>query len=112
MVFTSVPAVSYTVMVWRYIMFCANTRPLSVATTDFGEIAPVTVLTSRRGRSTAGCAGVVLVVVDDVEALVGVARHGGVVEAPGCARAERGCDGVLRASTPNTIAAPMSVTTK
>ena len=51
------PASSYTVMVWRYIMFCANTRPVPVASTDFGEMSPVMVLTSRSGRSTAVSSG-------------------------------------------------------
>ena len=49
-------------MVWRYIMFCAKTRPVPVASTDFGEIAPLIVSTSRNGRSTAGNDATVVVV--------------------------------------------------
>ena len=41
MVFTSAAvAASYTVIEWRYIMFCANTRPVPVAVTDFGAMLP------------------------------------------------------------------------
>jgi len=45
-------------------MFCANTSPLPVASTDFGEMLPVTVVASRSGRSTAGWSGMIVVVVD------------------------------------------------
>jgi hypothetical protein len=40
MVVTAFPELSYTVTVWRYIMFCAKTRPVSEAATDLGEIGP------------------------------------------------------------------------
>src|SRR5262249_38910011 len=66
-VFTRFPLRSYTVIVWRYIMFCANTRPRSDATTDFGEMSPVTVFVSASDPSDDGIGAVVVVVeVDDV----------------------------------------------
>src|SRR3712207_4851046 len=51
MVATSRKSRSYTVTVCRYIMFCANTRPLPVAVTDFGEMSPPILLTSTNRRS-------------------------------------------------------------
>src|SRR6478609_7709899 len=94
-------------------MFCANTRPVSVATTDFGEMLPVTVFTSVSGRSTAGWDGAVVVVVDEVAKWV----DGGCVDAGaellvGCELERFGCELEPRACTPNTIAAPTMVTTK
>src|SRR5471030_2401167 len=44
-------------------MFCANTRPVPVAVTDLGEIAPLTVATRVRTKSSAGSCGTVVVVV-------------------------------------------------
>ena len=41
MVLRSVPSLSYTVIVCRYIMFWAKTRPRPEATTDLGEMSPV-----------------------------------------------------------------------
>src|SRR5712675_650371 len=56
-------------------MFCANTRPVPVATTDFGEIAPVIVRSNRSGRSIAGVGGVVVVVLrGSVDVVVGSTR--------------------------------------
>ena len=58
-VFTSsAVAASYTVIVCRYIMFCANTRPVSVAVTDFGEMLPLIVVTCVSVKSSAGLCGV------------------------------------------------------
>ena len=55
-------------MVWRYIMFCAITRPVLVATTLLGEIGPPMVFHSVRRRDAAGvppgvvwCRGTVVV---------------------------------------------------
>ncbi len=45
MVLTSLSVVvSYTVMECLYIMFCANTRPVPVETTDFGEISELVIV--------------------------------------------------------------------
>src|SRR3954463_2689905 len=94
-------------------MFCANTRPLPVATTDFGEMLPVTVFSRVSGRSTAGWAGTALVVVNDVDALVWTLRDDeGAGLSLGCCPAARGWESDPPACTPNTIAAPMIVTTK
>ena len=97
-------------------MFCANTSPLPVATTDFGEIAPKIVRSSRSGRSTAGCCGVVVAVVagDGLVVVEGGGRDAAVevVDAPtgvtGSAR--RVPDPPIRA--PKTIAAPTSATAR
>src|SRR5579862_833934 len=64
-------------------MFCANTRPVPVASTDFGEISPVIVSTRRSGRSTAGGAGTVVVVAVVVVAVVDGAVGFGSVGGPG-----------------------------
>jgi hypothetical protein len=49
----------YTVIVCRYIMFWAKTRPVCVATTDFGEMEPrMTARRRRRSVSEAGATGV------------------------------------------------------
>ena len=48
-------------------MFWANTSPVPVAVTDFGEIAPFTVATRVSKKSWAGSCGVVVVVVVVVE---------------------------------------------
>ncbi len=62
-VFTSAPvAASYTVIVCRYIMFCANTSPVPVASTDLGEISPLIVATRVSVKSSAGLWGIVVVV--------------------------------------------------
>ena len=45
MVPTRCPSLAYTVMLWRYIMFCANTMPCPLDATDFGEMAPLMVAT-------------------------------------------------------------------
>ena len=55
MVFTSLPRRSYTVIVCRYIMFWANTSPVCVATTDFGEMEP-RITARRRSRSVSEAA--------------------------------------------------------
>ena len=44
-------------------MFCALTRPLPDATTDFGEIAPLIVRNGVRRRVSEGVDGLVVVVV-------------------------------------------------
>ena len=62
-VFTSAPvAASYTVIVCRYIMFCANTSPVPVASTDLGEMLPLIVATWVSVKSAAGSCGIVVVV--------------------------------------------------
>src|SRR5829696_2248308 len=66
-VFTRSPLRSYTVIVCRYIMFCANTSPRSEATTDFGEMSPETVRVRASDPSDDGMGAVVVEVgVDDV----------------------------------------------
>ena len=72
MVFTRLPLRSYTVTVWRYIMFCANTSPRSDATTDFGEMSPVIVRDRDIAPDDDGIGSVVEVV--DVLELDGVPR--------------------------------------
>src|SRR4051812_28159579 len=54
---SNVPLLRYTVIECLYIMFCANTRPLPVASTDFGEIAPPMVLTFTSRRRSDGMPG-------------------------------------------------------
>ncbi len=65
-VFTRFPLRSYTVIVCRYIMFWANTRPRSDATTDFGEMSPLTVRMRLSDPSDDGVPNVVVVVDDEV----------------------------------------------
>src|SRR3954452_7113360 len=78
-VFTSAPdAASYTVIVCWYIMFCANTRPVSVAVTDLGEIRPLIVLICVSTKSSAGSCGTVVVVDDVLAVVVGAAVDDGV----------------------------------
>ena len=67
-------------------MFCANTSPVPVASTDFGEIAPVMRSTSRNGRSTAGGGATVVVVDAAGSATVGGGRRAGPGVSPGAAR--------------------------
>src|ERR1700730_11672945 len=62
-VFTSAPSRSYTLIVCRYIMFCANTRPVPDGATDFGEIGPLIVRTCVSRNERAGSCGIVVVVV-------------------------------------------------
>ncbi len=69
-VFTRSPLRSYTVTVWRYIMFCANTCPRSEATTDFGEMSPVIVRVRLMAPAEDGIARVVVVVGAAVEEVV------------------------------------------
>src|SRR5258708_2160342 len=94
-------------------MFCANTSPLPVATTDLGEMLPVTVRASRSGRSTAGGSGTVVVV--EVDAVAGAVGWTAAVEPDfgpvGASPADRR-EPDPRDSTPKTIAAPTSATTK
>src|SRR5579871_290403 len=95
MVFTSRPALLYTVTECRYIMFCAKTRPVLEASTDLGEMGPPIVSMSVRRRSSdGGPAGtrweggtvvVVVVVVVRCEAVVAAGMVGPavcVVKAP------------------------------
>jgi hypothetical protein len=77
MVLTNAPALLYTVTVWRYIMFWANTRPAPDASTDFGEMGPpmvwmsASLLRSVGGPGGTTCEGKIVVVVDgDVAAVV------------------------------------------
>src|SRR5258708_968611 len=91
---TSAPVASYTVIVCRYIMFCANTSPVPVAVTDFGEIAPVIVATRVRRKSSAGLwARVVVVVVAGAVDAVATLAWVVVVEPSGevCSRCTTGC---------------------
>src|SRR5256885_13330328 len=62
-VFTSAPSRSYTLIVWRYIMFWANTRPVPDAVTDFGEMGPPIVCTCVSVNERAGSCAIVVVVV-------------------------------------------------
>ena len=87
MVFINAPALEYTVMVWRYIMFCAVTSPVSDASTDLGEMSPPIVSISVSLRWSLGgpggmCANGVVVVVVVVVATRPAVRGPGPV-APG-----------------------------
>jgi hypothetical protein len=68
-------------------MFCANTRPVPVASTDLGEIAPVIVVASESGRSIAGGSGIVVVVTGGDVVVVGM-----VVEVRELASVVDGCE--------------------
>ena len=60
-------------------MFCANTSPVPVESTDFGEMSPVIVFSRTSGRSTAGGSGVVVVVDREVVVRGGFAAVAGVL---------------------------------
>ena len=121
MVVTTEPLDEKTVMVWRYIMFAAMTRPLPVATTDFGENGPtrrLVTLRVRRSLGTEGFGGTVAVTVG--AGVVGAGtlaapRAPGTLNCAGATLPEREAtsarEPLLRNCAAPAIAPPTSTTT-